>query len=80
MIPKPFLQLKCVNLLYMHMKSIYANYMVHIRYSRYQIDNIHCALLLILAYKSGDSNNHCFLNNNVSFHPITAQLGSLDSY
>ena len=40
----------------------------------------HCAILLILVDKSGDSNNHCFLNNNVSFHPITVQLGSLDLY
>ena len=80
MTPKPFLQLECVMLIYGHIKSIYTNYMLHIKYSRYQIDNIHGAILLFLVDKSGDSNNHCFLNNNVSFHPITAKLDSLDSY
>ena len=82
LIPKPFLQLKCAMLLYWHIKSIYANWMIEIKYSRYQIDNIHGSLYLFLVDKSVDVNNHCFLNNNVNSYSIKikAKLGSLDLY
>ena len=53
---------------------------MEIKYSRYQIDNIHGSLYLFLVDKSVDANNHCFLNNNVNSYSIKAQLGSLDLY
>ena len=54
--------------------------MMEIKYSRYQIDNIHGSLYLFLVDKSVDVNNHCFLNNNVNSYSIKikAKLGSLD--
>ena len=47
--------------------------MMEIKYSRYQIDNIHGSLYVFLVDKSVDANNHCFLNNNVNSYSIKAR-------
>ena len=54
MIPKPFLQLKSGFLIYRPIKCIYTNYIMHIKRSRYQINNFHCALLFFLVDDSGN--------------------------
>ena len=64
---KQFLQLKCVLMIYKHIKSIYTNYMMYVEYTRNYIDNLHDALLMFLVDESGGSNNHCFFDINVSF-------------
>ena len=53
MTPEPFLQLKCVLMIYRHIKSIHTNYIVYIKYPRYQIYKLQCTLLSFLVDGSG---------------------------
>ena len=55
MTTKPFLQLKSGLMIYRHIKSIYTNYMMYIKYPRYQIYNLHGALHLFLVDKRKSS-------------------------
>ena len=55
MTPKPFLQLQSGLMIYRHIKSIYTNYMMYIKYPRYQIYNLHGALHLFLVDKRKSS-------------------------
>jgi hypothetical protein len=79
MIPNLFLQLQKIPLIYMPTKCINTNYIVNICYLWHQVENFHGAILLFLVDGRGGSNDHCFLNNNVNFHPITAKIEPLDS-
>ena len=72
------LQLRNVLMIYWLMKCIYANFIMHKRYSRYQIDNLYGALLLILVDGSGGNNNPCFLTSGISFHSISMKIPPLD--
>ena len=53
MTPEPFLQLKCVLMIYRHIKSIHTNYIVYIKYPRYQIYKLQCTLLSFLVDGNG---------------------------
>ena len=57
MTPKPLLQLKSVLIIYRHTKSINTNYIVYIKYPRYQIYNFYGALHLFLVDKGGGSHH-----------------------
>ena len=55
MTPKQFLQLKSILIIYRHIKNIHTNYIVYIRYPRYQIYKLQCTLLSFLVDGIGGS-------------------------
>ena len=57
MTPKPFLQLKCVLLIYRPKNCVYTNCIVPIKYLRHQIDRLYSALLSYLVNGSGVAKN-----------------------
>ena len=57
MIPKPFLQLKYILLIYRSINCVYTNYIVLIRYIRHQIDKLYGALLPFLVDGSRVASN-----------------------
>jgi hypothetical protein len=51
--PKSFLSLRNVLLIYRHIKCIYSDCMIHIRYLRHQVDNLFSTLLQSFVNVSG---------------------------